>query len=366
MHLSDFDYDLPEHLIAQEPAARRDASRLLVLRRPSEGTAAPIAHHLFADLPGLLAPGDLLVLNDTRVIAARLVGKRARTGGKWEALFVREQPDGTWELLCQTRGRLLVGETLLVDSPGTPDELRLVLVGKTPAGRWLVRTNPSGPAPALLARHGQVPIPPYIRKGRPDHDDVQRYQTIFARQDGAVAAPTAGLHFTPEVFAALAERGIEHAFVTLHVGPGTFEPVKVEDVTQHRVEPEWGELPEATVSAIAACKARGGRVVAVGTTTVRVLESAMQNTKCKVQNAKWAGLCDLTICPPFEFHVVDGLVTNFLLPRASLLLLVAAFAGLDTVRAAYAEAVAREYRFYSYGDAMLILPASKMLTDPGS
>src|ERR1700722_6063875 len=174
MHLSDFDYDLPEHLIAQEPAARRDASRLLVLRRPSEGTAAPIAHHLFADLPGLLAPGDLLVLNDTRVIAARLVGKRARTGGKWEALFVREQPDGTWELLCQTRGRLLVGETLLVDSPpgaagaGPSNELRLVLIGKTPSGRWLVRPNPPGPSLALLAQHGQVPIPPYIRKGRPD------------------------------------------------------------------------------------------------------------------------------------------------------------------------------------------------------
>ncbi len=348
MHLSDYDYDLPERLIAQEPADRRDASRLLVFHRAREGAPARFAHHLFASLPALLAPGDLLVLNDTRVIAARLVGGRAGPAASGKRCFVREQADGAWELLCQTRGRLLVGETLLVDSPAATDPLRLVLIGKTPAGRWLVRPNPAGPALALLARHGQVPIPPYIRKGRPDADDAERYQTIFARHDGAVAAPTAGLHFTPEVFAALAERGIDHAFVTLHVGPGTFQPVKVEDVTQHRVEAEWGELPAATAAAIAACKARGGRVVAVGTTTVRVLETA-------IGNSSWSGLCDLTICPPFAFRVVDALVTNFHLPRSSLLLLVSAFAGLDDVRAAYAEAVAQEYRFYSYGDAMLIL-----------
>jgi S-adenosylmethionine:tRNA ribosyltransferase-isomerase len=349
MQLSAFDYDLPEHLIAQEPAARRDRSRLLVLRRASEGSPPQISHHVFDELPAFLSPGDLLVLNDTRVIAARLVGRRARTEGRWEGLFVRAQPDGTWELMCTTRGRLLVGESLLVDPPRqapASEELRLVLVGKTPAGRWLVRPSLTGPAEQVLATHGQVPIPPYIRKGRPSDSDSQTYQTIYARQPGAVAAPTAGLHFTPEVFQALAARGVQHAFVTLHVGPGTFQPVKVEDVTKHRVEPEWAELPETTIEAIRECKSRGGKVVAVGTTTVRVLEGASG------RSSFW---CDLTICPPFTFSVVDALVTNFHLPRSSLLLLVAAFTGLDAIHAAYAEAIERQYRFYSYGDAMLIL-----------
>jgi S-adenosylmethionine:tRNA ribosyltransferase-isomerase len=352
MHLNDFDYDLPDHLIAQEPAARRDRSRLLVLRRPREGAPGGLAHHVFADLPELLTPGDLVVLNDTRVVAARLVGRRARTEGKWEGLFVREN-EGVWELLLQTRGRLLVGETLLVEAPESApqaEELRLVLVGKTPLGRWLVRPGSAGPAAQLLARHGRVPIPPYIRKGRADAGDGERYQTVYARSDGAVAAPTAGLHFTPEVFSSLAQRKIESAFVTLHVGPGTFQPVKVEDVSQHRVEPEWGELPASTAAAVARCRARGGRVVAVGTTTVRLLESAARMGK-----GEWNGLCDLTIRPPFPFAVVDALVTNFHLPRSSLLLLVSAFAGPDAVRAAYAEAVKQQYRFYSYGDAMLLL-----------
>jgi S-adenosylmethionine:tRNA ribosyltransferase-isomerase len=351
MHLDAFDYDLPEHLIAQEPAARRDHSRLLVLHRPRQDRAAAVLlHRVFTDLPELLAPGDLVILNDTRVIAARLVGRRARTEGKWEGLFVREEANGTWELMLQTRGHLLMGETLLVESPAaSEEELRLVLVAKTPAGRWLVRPGLAGPAAPILARFGQVPIPPYIRKGRAVAADSQRYQTIYARRDGAVAAPTAGLHFTQEGFAALEKRGIERAFVTLHVGPGTFQPVKVEDVTQHRVEPEWGEVPAATVAAIARCKQRGGKVVAAGTTTVRVLE----NAPCPL--APWSGLCELTIRPPFSFRVVDALITNFHLPRSSLLLLVAAFAELDTIRSAYAEAIAQQYRFYSYGDAMLIV-----------
>jgi S-adenosylmethionine:tRNA ribosyltransferase-isomerase len=345
MNISEIDYYLPEHLIAQAPAARRDQSRLLVLRR---GTGT-LAHHLFADLPELLAPGDLLVLNDTRVVAARLVGRRARTEGKWEGLFVRAAPDGAWELLVTTRGTLLVGETLQVDS-ASDIPLRLTLLRKTPAGRWMARPSEAGPFAAVLARHGQVPIPPYIRKGRAGPEDDERYQTIFARQEGAVAAPTAGLHFTPELFARLKQRGIELAFVTLHVGPGTFQPVKVDDVTEHRVEPEWAELPAATVAAITACKARRSRVVAVGTTSVRVLETAARQGP-----GAFAGFSDLTICPPFDFRVVDALLTNFHLPRSSLLLLVAAFAGLEPIRAAYREAIDLSYRFYSYGDAMLIL-----------
>src|SRR4051812_11776332 len=317
MRLSDFDYELPEDLIAPRPAQRRDASRLFVLRR---GAPPSYEHRQFADLPGLLAPGDLLILNDTRVVAARLVGKRARTEGKWEGLFVRALPDGTWELLVQTRGRLLLGETLLVESAAEPP-LRLLLERKTPQGRWLVRPSESGPAEPVLARHGHVPIPPYVRKGRPDARDGERYQTIFAHRPGAVAAPTAGLHFTPELFARLDERGVGRAFVTLHVGPGTFQPVKTEDVSQHRVEAEWAELSAETVGAINECKRRGGKVVAVGTTSARVLETAGQTQPL----AAWSGLTDLTILPPFRFQVVDALLTNFHLPRSSLLLLVSAF-----------------------------------------
>ena len=250
----------------------------------------------------------------------------------------------------QTRGRLLLGETLLVESAAEPP-LRLVLARKTPGGRWLVRPSETGPAEAVLARHGHVPIPPYVRKGRADSCDGERYQTIFAQNPGAVAAPTAGLHFTPELFAQLDERGVGRAFVTLHVGPGTFQPVKVDDVTQHKVEAEWAELTAETAEAVLACKRRGGKVVAVGTTSARVLETAGQRQPL----AAWSGLTDLTVVPPYRFTVVDALLTNFHLPRSSLLLLVSALAGVETVRAAYQEAVGRRYRFYSYGDAMLIV-----------
>jgi S-adenosylmethionine:tRNA ribosyltransferase-isomerase len=343
MHIDQFDYDLPQRLIAQEPLVERDQSRLLVVRR----NGSPPAHHIFRDLPSLLNPGDLLVLNDTRVLPARLIGRRARSGGKWEGLFLREQ-DGAWELLTQTRGRLIVGETILVD-PETPSSspLRLSLVGKSSSGRWLARPEDEGTVQTLLARYGRTPLPPYIRKGRAAEADRERYQTIYAHQPGAVAAPTAGLHFTPRLFEALAARGIERTFVTLHVGAGTFQPVTVEDVTQHQVQPEWGEVSAATAQAVAECKRRGGRVIAVGTTSTRLLETAGP--------APWSGWTDLTIRPPFSFKIVNALITNFHLPRSSLLLLTAAFAGLETMRAAYRLAVENEYRFYSYGDAMLIL-----------
>jgi S-adenosylmethionine:tRNA ribosyltransferase-isomerase len=354
MHIDQFDYDLPERLIAQEPLPERDQSRLLVVRRHG---SQPI-HHVFSDLPSLLNPGDLLVLNDTRVLPARLIGRRARSGGKWEGLFLREH-DGAWELLTQTRGRLMVGETILVDpetplsGEGTP-HLRLCLVGKAASGRWLGQPEEAGTTQTLLARYGRTPLPPYIRKGRAVAADVERYQTVYARQLGAVAAPTAGLHFTPRLFDALKERGVERTFVTLHVGAGTFQPVSVEDVTQHQVQPEWGEAAAAAAQAVVACKERGGRVVAVGTTSVRVLETAaLASADGKVK--PWSGWTDLTIRPPFTFKVVDALVTNFHLPRSSLLLLTAAFAGLETMHAAYRLAVECEYRFYSYGDAMLIL-----------
>jgi S-adenosylmethionine:tRNA ribosyltransferase-isomerase len=336
------DYDLPSHLIAQEPAADRDAARLLVVER----VTGAFHHHHFRDLPDLLSPGDLLVLNDTRVLPARLVGRREKTGGKWEGLFLRETADGLWELLAQTRGHPAVGEVIAVE----PGPLKLRLRGRA-GGHWLAEPSPPGRPADLLAVSGQVPLPPYIRKGRAETADRDRYQTVYARADGSVAAPTAGLHFTPAVLDRLAARGIERTYVTLHVGLGTFEPIKTADPTQHKMHSEWGDVPAATVEAIRACKARGGRVIAVGTTATRALESAARGGELR----PWSGETDIFIHPPYRFRVIDGLVTNFHLPRTTLLLLVAALAGPELVRAAYAEAVRREYRFYSYGDAMLVL-----------
>ena len=343
MQLTDLDYDLPPHLIAQEPAPRRDGARLLVATR-ADGARAD--HH-FRDLPELLRPGDLLVLNDTRVLPARLLGRRERTGGKWEGLFLRAN-GGAWELLCQTRGHLTPGETLLVEAASS---LRLRLEDKLPGGVWRARPEEPGTPAELLSRYGQIPLPPYIRKGRGNDADRERYQTVYAGRPGAVAAPTAGLHFTEEVFARLKERGIDRAFVTLHVGAGTFRPVQSDDVAQHRSDAEWCELPRTTADAVNACKARGGRVVAVGSTSVRVLETVAATGAMQA----WSGETALTICPPFAYRVVDALVTNFHLPRSSLLLLVAAFMGLEPLRAAYRHAIERGYRFYSYGDAMLIV-----------
>jgi S-adenosylmethionine:tRNA ribosyltransferase-isomerase len=338
-----FDYDLPEALIAQEPCPERDRSRLMVVRR-AEGT---IEHHVFADLPDLLAPGDLLVLNDTRVIPARLLGRRAATGGKWEGLFLRETPDGLWELMCQTRGRLTEGETVVVE----PGGLWLTLVRKTPERHWLARPLDAGSALDLLRRYGQVPLPPYVRKGRAGAADVERYQTVYADRPGAVAAPTAGLHFTPRVFERLDERGVGRAFLTLHVGEGTFAPIQAEEVARHRMHREWGDLPADTAGRISACRGHGGRVVAVGTTSVRVLETVAATGPLR----NWDGETDLFIYPPYEFRLVDGLLTNFHLPRTSLLCLVSAFAGVELIRRAYKTAIAQGYRFYSYGDAMLIV-----------
>jgi S-adenosylmethionine:tRNA ribosyltransferase-isomerase len=337
------DYDLPTHLIAQEPCAERDDSRLLVLRR-ADGS---LHHHHFRELPEFLSPGDLLVLNDTRVVPARLRGRRARTGGHWEGLFLGELPGGAWELMCQTRGRLLEGEEIDIE----PGSLRLRLEKATLEGRWLARPSEAGPMLELLERYGQVPLPPYIRKGRAVADDVLRYQTVYARQSGAVAAPTAGLHFTHRVFEALAERGVSWAFVTLHVGLGTFQPIQIADFRQHRMHSEWGDLPATTAEALTACRTRNGKVIAVGTTSVRVLETAASAGLV----GPWSGQTDLFIYPPYRFRVVDALLTNFHLPRSTLLLLVAAFAGVELTRQAYRTAVAQAYRFYSYGDAMLIL-----------
>ncbi len=340
-----FDYDLPPNLIAQQPAAERDQARLLVVRRSD----ASLAHHVIADLPDLLHPGDLAVVNDTRVVPARLLGKRLKTGGKWEGLFLRVHSDGTWELLSQTRGRLLPGERIVVE----PGPLQLELIARTPDKHWLVRPVEAETVSAwkLLEMHGQIPLPPYIRKGRASATDRDRYQTMFANNPGAVAAPTAGLHFTPAVVKGLGERGIEIGKVTLHVGLGTFQPVQEADFREHIMHKEWGELPASTASQLAACRLSGNHVVAVGTTTVRVLETVLATGPLR----SWQGETDLFIYPPYQFKAIDALLTNFHLPRSTLLLLVGAFAGDELLRRAYATAIEQQYRFYSYGDAMLIL-----------
>jgi S-adenosylmethionine:tRNA ribosyltransferase-isomerase len=345
MDIEEFDYDLPAHLIAQEPLRERDTSRLMSLQR----STGRVEHHTFAELTELLAPGDLVVVNDTKVIPARLIGRRASTGGRWEGLFLGVTPDGTWELMSQTRGRLTAGENVLVGSSA----LRLTLLRQTPHKTWLVRphTEYDESTDSILQRVGHVPLPPYIRKGVAQAEDRERYQTVYAKESGAIAAPTAGLHFTPRVFARLQQRGIHTAQVTLHVGAGTFQPIKVDTIEKHHMHSEWGKLPEGTATAINACKQRGGRVVAVGTTTVRVLESFHEEGLA----IPHSGMIDLFIRPPYRFRVVDAVVTNFHLPRSSLLVLVSAFAGVDLVREAYRMAIEHCYRFYSYGDAMLIV-----------
>ncbi len=337
-----FDYTLPEGLIAQHPAPERDAARLLVVCR----TARMIEHRVFRDLPELLAPGDLVVLNDTHVLPARLVGRRETTGGKWEGLFLRTVPGGLWEMLAQTRGYPKIGTTFITDTG-----LRVVLISRTDDRHWLMAPQEAGAPPELLSRYGHIPLPPYIRKGREESADRERYQTIYAHTSGSVAAPTAGLHFTPAVFDRLAARGIATARVTLHVGLGTFAPVKTEDPTKHTIHHEWCEVTPDVVEAIRATKARGGRVVAVGTTTTRTLETAAQSEGLH----PFCGETGLFIHAPFEFRAIDAILTNFHLPRTTLLLLVGAFAGDDLLRTAYTEAIANEYRFYSYGDAMIVL-----------
>lgn len=338
-----FDYDLPERLIAQHPTERRDHSRLMVLDRH----AGSISHFRFAELPRLLQPGDLLVLNDTKVIPARLVGQRCQTGGRWEGLFLRELPDQLWEIMAKTRGYPQVGERFETEPTG----LRLTLIDRTADRHWLVRPDRPGNAADILAVHGQVPLPPYIRKGQAAEADQERYQTVFAQRPGSVAAPTAGLHFTEELLAQLRQQQVGTARVTLHVGTGTFAPIQAEDPKDHPIHAEWCELGEDTAHAIAETRDRHGRVIAVGTTTTRTLETAAQSGSLE----PFRGESRLYIHPPYQFRAIDGLITNFHLPRTTLLLMVQALAGAELLRQAYEEAVAKEYRFYSYGDAMLIL-----------
>jgi S-adenosylmethionine:tRNA ribosyltransferase-isomerase len=338
--LSDFDFTLPEELIAQHPAAERSASRLL------DGRGTAIVDRRFAELPALLQPGDLLVFNDTKVVKARLFGQKA-SGGKLELLIERvlsPQADQGHEVAAHMKvsKKPRPGAVLQMDGGFTA-----TLLGRWPEDHGpLYRFRLSSDPYALMAQHGHVPLPPYITHSDSAHDE-QRYQTVFAKNPGAVAAPTAALHFDEAMLTRLAARGIARASVTLHVGAGTFQPVKTETIADHTMHFERFEVPEATHAAIAACKARGGRVVAVGTTTVRALESA----------AKFGPDCDDTnifITPGFEFQLVDLLLTNFHLPKSTLMMLVSAFSGYEHIMALYQHAIAQRYRFFSYGDAMLL------------
>jgi S-adenosylmethionine:tRNA ribosyltransferase-isomerase len=344
----DFNYDLPPELIAQEPAARRDAARLLVVRRAT----GALEHHVFAGLPGLLNPGDLLVMNDTRVLPARLFGRKP-TGGKLELLFLEENPDGTWDALLRT-GSSRPAPGAVLDLAGGA---RATLLAAGEKGRVTIRVTSPVPVLALLEQHGLPPLPPYIQRpevsSQQSAEDRARYQTVYARTPGAVAAPTAGLHFTPELFQALEARDIQRAFVTLHVGLGTFRPVTAERVEDHRMEAERYTVPPETAARIAATRRAGGRVVAVGSTSIRTLETVAAAHDGEICAA--AGRTDLFITPPYRFRAVEALITNFHLPCSTLLMMVSAFAGSDLIRRAYAEAVRERYRFFSYGDAMLIL-----------
>ena len=337
MKLADFDYVLPPELIAQHPAAERAASRLL--RVEPSGELRDLA---FRDLPALLDAGDLLVCNDTRVIKARLRGRKD-TGGEVEVLV--ERVLGADTALAHVRAsktpkpgrRLVFAPGVTAEVTGRRDDL------------FELRFEAAQGVLDILATHGEVPLPPYITHA-PQSDDESRYQTVYATVPGAVAAPTAGLHFDAALLAALQAKGIASARVTLHVGAGTFQPVRGEDISAHVMHAEWYSIPEATVNAIATTKARGGRVVAVGTTTLRALESAAAAGPLCAQSAETR----LFIVPGFRFQVVDRLVTNFHLPKSTLLMLVSAFSGTDLIRRAYAHAVAQRYRFFSYGDAMLL------------
>ncbi|WP_166828475.1 tRNA preQ1(34) S-adenosylmethionine ribosyltransferase-isomerase QueA [Thalassoroseus pseudoceratinae] len=350
--LSDYDYELPAELIASHPLPQRDASRLLVVDRERQR----LEHRSIADLPEFLQPGDSLVVNDTRVLPARLIGQRTATGGRWEGLFLNTTTDGDWRLMGQTRGRLQIGETVTVN-PIHPDratddaQLVLTLMERADDGVQIWHAESDESAITLLNRFGTMPLPPYMQRKTADSSDFERYQTVYAQHAGSVAAPTAGLHLTDELRQRCQQAKIGWEQVTLHVGIGTFRPIKTERLDEHVMHREWCAIDEATAKRLQAVRDANKRVAAVGTTSVRTLETAAANGTIQA----FEGETDLFLRPGSEFHAVDILLTNFHLPRSSLLVLVSALAGRELIREAYKEAIRERYRFFSYGDAMLIL-----------
>lgn len=342
--LSDFDYSLPEELIAQKPARCRESSRLLVLGRPDKG----VRHGFFRELPRWLLPGDLLVLNDTKVLPARLLGRRL-TGGSVEVFLLERDPSMSrgvehFRAMIRPLGRLKVGETIIFRKGFSCDLVDPV--------KKIVAFRGSSARDAMEAV-GQIPLPPYIRR-QPCASDKKRYQTVYAKNEGAVAAPTAGLHFTQKLLQKIRKKGVRVTSLTLHVNYATFAPVRAEDIRDHRMAPEVFEIPAATLEAVRRAKKRGGRVIAVGTTVTKALEDAADQILRPGPAERVARESRLFISPPYAFKVVDALITNFHLPRTTLLMLVSAFAGRDVVLRAYQEAIRAKYRFYSYGDAMFI------------
>ncbi len=339
MLLADFDYHLPEELIAQHPAAIRDHSRLLVLDRAG-GT---VTHRHFYDLPGYLAPGDTLVFNDTRVIPARLIGTKADTGGKVEVFLLNRLTGDKWETLVKPGRKLRVGAVVRFG-----DDLSGEILAVTDFGGRVVRFVFNGVFEEVLDRLGSTPLPPYIHE---QLTDKERYQTVYSRERGSAAAPTAGLHFTDKLLENLSEKGVSLTFLTLHVGLGTFRPVTVTDVATHKMHREYYSVPPEVAATVNRTKERGGRVIAVGTTAVRTLETAAVDGRL----AAGSGWTDIFIYPGYRFQIVDALITNFHLPKSTLLMLVSALAGRENILAAYREAVAERYRFFSFGDAMFII-----------
>jgi S-adenosylmethionine:tRNA ribosyltransferase-isomerase len=345
MRVDLFDFELPDELIAQRPVSPRDSARLL------DVTGEALHDRTVRSLPGLLRRGDLLVFNDTRVIPARLKGVRPGNGVRQdvavEALLIRDLGDRRWRSFMRPAKRLRPGDALVFA------DLRATVESKAEDGSLVLKFDTEGHAfLTALEQEGAVPLPPYIRGGTADAQDRKDYQTLFAKHDGSVAAPTAGLHFTPELMAALADSGITTAGVTLHVGAGTFQPVRVDDTDAHTMHAEWGEVSAATARAVEATRILGGRVVSIGTTSLRLLESVARIHDGAIK--PWSGETDIFITPGFQFRAVDLLLTNFHLPRSTLFMLVSAFAGLERMKQAYAHAVAKRYRFYSYGDCCLL------------
>ena len=338
MQLSDFNFPFDPSLIAKHPIRPRDHARLLVVPR-GQGTSMD---RQVNDLPHLLRPNDLVVINDTKVLPVRVVGRKVPSGGKIEVLFVRKCEEEAWEVFL--KGRVRVGQSIAFGS-----DCQATVIERGP-DRTVIRLNSPVSLPILLEQFGTMPLPPYIKR-QPTNTDRDDYQTMFAKVEGAIAAPTAGLHFTPELIARLESQGVQWASVTLHVGPGTFRPVTTQKIEQHQMDHEWFEVPDVTATAIRNVRERGGRVVAVGTTVARSLEAAVKESG---EIYPQRGQTNLFITPGFQFRVVDVLMTNFHLPGTTLLMLIAAFAGLDQARAAYEHAVQSRYRFYSYGDGMLI------------
>lgn len=343
MHISEFDYELPEELIAQEPLSRRDASRMLVLER----SKASWLDANFASFPEYLRSNDVLVINDTRVLSARLTGNRVPSGGAIELLLLREIGPQTWECLTRPARRLQSGARISLGDARILAEV----VESRDNGIRLIKFESSEPFETVIDEIGRPPLPPYIKRSV-ESADRNRYQTIYAAQPGAIAAPTAGLHFSCSILESIEQRGVTIARITLHVGYGTFEPVRVQEVSRHSVAEEYFSINAAAAETINAARKRGGRVVVVGTTTTRALESSVSPAGMVLPQS---GLANLTIVPGYGFHAVDAMLTNFHLPRSSLLLLVSAFAGRELTLKAYRHAVDEHYRFYSYGDCMLIV-----------